>query len=187
MEGSSLKESGKREGQSQYGTKIVAMVVVLLIDLALNSTLDYDSYNDAYNGRAASRLLLGLYGLQVVIEIAAFLVLFLAMADTFLFRVGLLGLLMKKFRTVLAIHPIYFALTIATGAYRVRQFINNATLFVLWQDKTFITLSYIQKFLAIPYYVLNLRAVIKLADPVYFDGKVWMDLMKSQRRGGQFR
>jgi len=177
----------RQEGQS-HGTKIAAMAAVLLIDLALNSTLDYDWYNDAYNGRAASRLLLGLYGLQVVIEIAAFLVLFLAMADTFLFRVGLLGLLIKKFRPVLVVHPIYFALTIATGAYRVRRFINDATLFILWQDKSFITLSYIQKFASIPYYLLNLRAVIKLADPVYFNGKVWMDLMKAQKRGGgQFR
>ena len=180
--GESGRLGGKNEAQSQFGTKIAAMVIVLLIDLGLNSTLDYDWYNDFYNGRAASRLLLGLYGLQVVIEIAAFLVLFLAMADTFLFRVGLLGLLIKKFRTVLVVHPIYFALTIATGAYRVRHFINNATLFVLWQDKSFVALSYIQKFLAIPYYMLNLRAVIKLADPIYFDGKVWMDLMKAQRR-----
>jgi hypothetical protein len=173
------------EVQTQYGTKIAAMVVVLVIDLALNSTLDYDSYNDQYNGRAASRLLLGLFGLQVVIEIAVFLVLFLAMADTFLFRVGLLGMLIKKFRTVLVVHPIYFALTIATGAYRVRKFINSATLFAIWHDQSFIALYYIQKFISIPYYMLNLRAVIKLSDPIYFDSKVWMDLMKSQRR--QFR
>lgn len=172
----------KQQQQQQYGTKVVAMCVVLLIDMALNSTLDYDSYNDTYNGKAASRLLLGLYGLQVVMQIAVFLVLFLAMADTFLFRVGLLGLLIKKFRTVLLVHPIYFALTIACGAYRVRSFINNATLSTIWKDTSFISLSYIQKILAIPYYLLNLRAVIKLSDPIYFDGNVWMGLMKSQRR-----
>lgn len=178
--GGSLIEGNQSQS---YGTKIFAMVVALLIDLALNSTLDYDSYNDQFNGRAASRLLLGLFGLQVVVEIGVFLILFLAMADTFLFRVGLLGLLIKKFRTVLAIHPLYFALTIATGAYRVRQFIMNATLSSIWQDNSFIALSYIQKFIAIPYYVLNLRAVIKLANPLYFDGSVWMALMKQQRQG----
>lgn len=180
--GSGSGGSGGSSSDGSRGTKIFAMVVALLIDLALNSTLDYDSYNDQFNGRAASRLLLGLFGLQVVVEIGVFLILFLAMADTFLFRVGLLGLLIKKFRTVLAIHPLYFAITIATGSYRVRRFILSATLSSIWQDNSFITLSYIQKFVAIPYYVLNLRAVIKLANPVYFSGDVWMALMKAQRQ-----
>ena len=44
---------------------------------------------------------LGLFGLQVIVEISIFLVLFLATADTFLFRVGLLGVLIKTFRLVL--------------------------------------------------------------------------------------
>ena len=62
----SIKEGTKEQDNQAHGTKIAAMVIVLLIDLALNSTLDYDSYNDTYNGRAASRLLLGLFWLLLV-------------------------------------------------------------------------------------------------------------------------
>jgi len=130
------------------------MVVVLLIDLGFNCSLDYDTYNDVFN----NNILLGLFGLQVVIQLSAFLVLFLAMADTFLFRVGLLGLLMKKFRTVLAFHILYIVLTIACGSYRVKQYGSGKTLALIWRDKNFIGLSCVQKFFAIPYYVLNMRA-----------------------------
>lgn len=168
--------------QSPTGTKILAMIVVLLIDLGLNSTLDYDVFNDKYNGHTATRLLLGLFGLQVVIEIAIFLILFLAMADTFLFRVGLLGLLVKKFRTVLIMHPIYLTLTIATGAYRVKQYSAGATLSTLWKDNTFIGLSYAQKIVAIPYYLLNFRAAMKLGDPIYFNKEAWIALVKQHKR-----
>jgi hypothetical protein len=38
-----------------------------------------------------AQLLVGLAGLQIVIQIAIFLILFMSMADTFLFRVGFLG------------------------------------------------------------------------------------------------
>ena len=87
------------------------------------------------------------------------------MADTFLFRVGLLGLLIKKFRSVLITHPIYLTLTIVagiviiniisviktvnmnviTGIYRVRYFMNGHTLDELWQYPSFIVLSILQK------------------------------------------
>ena len=83
--------------------------------IGLNSVLDYDKFNNFNVGQKASQLLLGLLGLQIVIEICVFLILFLTMADTFLFRVGLLGLLLKKFRSVLITHPIYLTLTIVAG------------------------------------------------------------------------
>jgi hypothetical protein len=94
---------------------LIAMIIFLMVDLGLNSILDYDLYNNQTVKNISSNLLLGLLGLQIVVEICIFLVLFIAMADTFLFRVGLLGLLIKKFRFVLIFQPIYMAITIATG------------------------------------------------------------------------
>ena len=98
--------------------KVISMLFFLLTDLALNSTLDYDTYNNNLtknivlgNIFSQKRIMidkeshypksLGLFGLQVIVEISIFLVLFLATADTFLFRVGLLGVLMRTFRLVL--------------------------------------------------------------------------------------
>jgi hypothetical protein len=99
--------------------KIVVMFFFIIVDLGLNAFLDYDRFNDQNNNHAnATHLLLGLCGLQIVIEISIFLILFMSMADTFLFRVGLLGLLIKKFKLILIIHPLYIAITLITGLYR---------------------------------------------------------------------
>ena len=76
-------------------TKLIAMFLLLCLDLSLNCTLDYDNYsNDSsaakdwleWNGGVPSALL----ALQTIVQVSIFLALFLAMADTFLFRVGLL-------------------------------------------------------------------------------------------------
>jgi hypothetical protein len=128
-----------------YVSKLIAIIVFLLVDLSLNSVLDYASFNDNNNGKRAYQLLLGLAGLHVVVQITIFLILFLAMADTFLFRVGLLGLLMKKFRGVVLMQVLYLVFTIALGAYRVREFNRGDTLATLWTDDTYISLSSIQK------------------------------------------
>lgn len=215
----------KEEEEAVRGSvsKIITMAFFLSIDLALNSILDYDPFNDQYNNHAkATHLLLGLLGLQIVIQISAFLVLFLAMSDTFLFRVGLLGLLIKKFRVVLILHPIYVALTLAQGFYRVKQLSEGKTLAYLWMNSTYIVLSYLQKIgtltliitppftsyhsrficpythifflillppplppshsVAIPYYTFNLRAAIKLGDPIYFTKTEWIALIRQVRK-----
>ena len=141
-------------------------------------------------------------GVQIVVQISIFLVLFLAMADTFLFRVGLLGtliqlflfviiilliysfhlgILLKKFKKVLFLHPIYIALTLITGIYRVKQYDTGKLLYDLWTNPTFIALSYVQKFCSIPYYILNIRASMKLGDPIYFDNKAWIELVRRNK------
>lgn len=116
--------------------KVISMLFFVFTDLALNSTLDYDTYNNNLTKNiilgAAYKCILyvffawkyylvslvhfyslfvGLFGLQVIIEISIFLVLFLATADTFLFRVGLLGVLMRTFRLVLVCLMVSWILT----------------------------------------------------------------------------
>jgi len=127
--------------EHQAHGKVIIMIIFLIIDLGLNSTLDYDALNDSL----ADNVLLGIFGLQVVIQISILLILFLAAADTYLFRVGLLGMLVRTISVVLLVHPIYMALTIGVGAYRVRHLSGTGTLDKLWKNDTFIAISFIQK------------------------------------------
>ena len=76
------------------------------------------------------------------------------MADTFLFRVGLLGVLVKKFRSVIILHPIYVILTLVTGLIRVNYYSDGHKLYYLWQQPTFIALSTVQK---IGVYLINIH------------------------------
>ena len=131
--------------RSSY-SKLIAMIIFLLVDLGLNSILDYDLFNNQTNMNGKSNLLLGLLGLQTVVEISTFLILFIAMADTFLFRVGLIGLLVKNFQTVLLFHPLYIAITIASGSLRVRHLsIAGNSLSSLYRYDAYTRISMVQK------------------------------------------
>ena len=112
---SSSSGSSTDDHYVRSNTKLIAMLFLILADLIFNCTLDYDLYNNDrsfiegnqnldWDGGVLSALLI----LQVIVQISIFLALFLSMADTFLFRVGLLGILVQKFRFVLILHPIYF-------------------------------------------------------------------------------
>ena len=176
-----MSDSNNNDGKTNmHYAKVAVMMLAILCDLALGCSLDFDPYNNTNNGNLATRLLLGLFGLQVVIQISIFLILFLAMADTFLFRVGLLMFLVKKFKLVLFFHVLNMAATVACGAYRVQQFSLGNEVKDLWMNDTFITLSSIQKIIAIPYYALNLRAAVKLSDKIYFDKDAWISLIKKK-------
>lgn len=165
-------------------SKTIAMFSLLCTDLALNSSLDYDNYDSdvqsarnwlEWNGGVPSALL----ALQAIVQVSVFLALFLAMADTFLFRVGLLGVLMKKFRAVLLLHPIYFGFTMIVGVYRVEALDEgNIGMSDLWRDQSYIALSIVHKIVAILYYLFNLRATVKLSERKYFDKDAWISLIK---------
>jgi hypothetical protein len=121
------------------------MFVLLGLDLGMNSSFDYDP---VHLSNGASDFLVVVVGIQIVVEISVFLTLFLAMTETFLFRVGLLGLLLKKFRAVIFVHPLYLAFTIAAGAMRVRRLSGDEdgkSLVDLWEDSAFVAVSAIQK------------------------------------------
>lgn len=182
MSSSSSSSSTSGKGTTMHFAKVAVMMTAILCDLALSCTLDFDSYNNDNNAQLATRLLLGLYGLQVVIQICIFLILFLAMADTFLFRVGLLPFLMRKFRFVLMFHVVNMAITVACGAYRVQKFIAGWEVIDLHRDTTFVALSVTQKIVVIPYYALNLRAAVKLSDNLYFDKDAWISLIRKKSK-----
>lgn len=122
-------------------SKIGLMFVLLCADLIMNCSFDYDNlgFSDKVD------FLVVVLGIQVVVEISIFLALFLAMAETFLFRVGLLGLLVKKFRLALLVHPLYLSLTLAAGALRVRKLSNDGDIVSLQNNATFVAVSVAQK------------------------------------------
>mmetsp|Transcript_20603 Transcript_20603/g.29567 ORF Transcript_20603/g.29567 Transcript_20603/m.29567 type:complete len:168 (-) Transcript_20603:120-623(-) len=157
-------------------SKVFVLFILLCADLGMNCSFDFDDYN--LEGRDLIAVPLAI---QLVIEISVFLILFLSMADTYLFRVGLLGILLKKFRFVLLLHPLYMALTLFTGAYRVQKLGSDYDIVGLWRDDGFVALSVIHKLVSVFYYVINLRATIQLGSNIYFDRTVWVNLVKQHK------
>lgn len=52
---------------------------------------------------------------QIVTQLTVFLIVFLMAADTYLFRVGLLGLLLSRLKPFLFCCPVYLIFTIVQG------------------------------------------------------------------------
>jgi hypothetical protein len=132
---------GEKRSKGPKSSKLYIMSFFILLDLALNSSVDYDTYSQGKN----DMLVLGLLGLQVITQICVFLVLFLTLADTFLFRVGLLGLLVRKIRVVLVFQVIYLIITVVTGLSRIKHYGARKSLMALTEDSTFTGLSSTQK------------------------------------------
>ena len=122
-------------------TKRFLISCFLIADLSLNCSLDYDTYNNYLR----QDVLYALVAAQVVIIVAVFLLLFASIASTFLFRVGLLGQLLKKFRSVLFLQPIYLILTLTTGIIRYNKSGHHDSIYILWTSDRFVTISHIHK------------------------------------------
>jgi Zn-dependent protease with chaperone function len=133
-----LTSSTSQIKKSNY-SKFFIMSFFIIIDIGLNSSLDYDNYAEN------NILLIGLFGAQVIVQITIFLVLFLATADTFLFQVGLLGILVRKVSITLMLQFLYFIVTIINGALRNRRYRDGYTTVELLDDDGFFAISTIQK------------------------------------------
>ena len=110
------------------------------------------------------------------------------LCETYPFRVGLIDALLAEFRAVLWIHPIYFALTLAVGLFRIVKVDplsgnrgnfkrNNG----MWDTATAAGLRYtyashVHKIVAAVYYFANVRAAVRLGDSVYYAKEEWVTL-----------
>ena len=152
----------------------------LIIMSRINTIYQYIS--DEASPENEKNILVLMFGVQIVIQICTFLVLFLMMCDTYLFRVGLLGVLAKQFTMVLLSHPAYIAFTMFIGGYRVIQLHDSTTIDKLWDLQYFGFLSVCHKIIAATYYVANLRATIKLGSPTYYNKDAWVGLYYDANR-----
>lgn len=93
---------------------------------------------------------------------------FLLLCGTYLFRVGLIGVLSKYFKGVMAVTLTYLILTGITGGLRL-AFIGGGMPFQrLWDFGGFTTMSIIHKLFATFYYIVNIRTALQIGDPKFY-------------------
>uniref|UniRef100_A0A7S1TSS8 Transmembrane protein 138 n=1 Tax=Phaeomonas parva TaxID=124430 RepID=A0A7S1TSS8_9STRA len=155
-------------GCSMWAVTMGIMVLFLVADLALNSSVEHDTYVAVEQQHLAGGAYIMVYGCHVVLQVSTFIVLVLMMGETYLFQVGLLQILASQFPAVLIIHPVYMLYTIVLGAVRTSRLVGNSHVTDLWADQAYAAFSVGHKMIAVVYYVLNLRAAVKLGDPVYY-------------------
>ena len=149
-----------------FFVKMVLMVVLLSVDAFWNSSNEYDDYGT--NVQLA-------FGAQLFIQIFVFIVLFLILTDTYPFQIGLLSELLEDFKPVLGCHPVYVVFTGALGIWRMTIIGDGVTsVMVLWRRRSYAAVSVVHKLVAIAYYLLNMRATLRLGRPLYYQREYWV-------------
>jgi hypothetical protein len=177
----------ERRAHRWFLLKMVLLLVLCICDLAINSSVEFEDLIG--NMKTGNRdveseendLLTIAVAVHIIILISAFLTLFLMMGDTYLFRVGLLGVLARQFAWTLALHPFYLLYTILLSMYRVQSMQTGTLLNEIWDLPAYTPLSVIHKVIAAVYYVANLRAAIALGAPIYYSKDAWVNLYYSNR------
>ena len=120
---------------------------------------------------------------QLVVQILIFVMFFLLLCGTYLFRVGLIGVLSKYFKGVFAVTLVYLALTAANGGLRIAYLSTAGAYHKVWQAEGFTVMSVVQKLFAAIYYVVNIRTAIRLGDPKFYTKEPWVLMYREGNRG----
>jgi len=114
---------------------------------------------------------------QVVFQILTFVVFFLLLCGTYLFKVGLVWhYLCKDLGWYGTIVFVYIGLTCIVGGMRFNHINNSGRYIGLWEIPYFTPLTIIHKLLATVYYVINVGWVLKLGHPKYYTKEPWVEL-----------
>lgn len=99
---------------SYWRLKVALLFAIFLSDVAIHSSLEYDEFGDG------TEYLQALFsGVQILIQVAVFIVTFSIMSETYPFQTGLLGFIKDDFITVILIVPLYATFTSCLAGYRV--------------------------------------------------------------------
>mmetsp|Transcript_19917 Transcript_19917/g.40521 ORF Transcript_19917/g.40521 Transcript_19917/m.40521 type:complete len:142 (+) Transcript_19917:1093-1518(+) len=112
--------------------------------------------------------------LSFVSQLGVMSVMYLLLAATFPFKVGLVGLLTSRLFMLLVVTIVYLILNILSGGMRV-FLISTEGMGPkdLLETPFFVAISSITKLIAPLYYAMNLRAAFELGDPAYYTEDAW--------------
>jgi hypothetical protein len=149
---------------SRYRLVLCLQLLLLAIDLFVNS----------FSGLFASEdvVLLVMYIVQDANLVFEMIILFLLFFNTYVFRAGLVKLLVRKFKTAIAFCLIYLLLCLAFHAWSLKEQWGKKNAFV-WEGGVQ-ALYVLQRFASFIYYYMYMRTAWKLGDPMYYRNSQWL-------------
>ncbi|KAL4177582.1 hypothetical protein KRP22_002512 [Phytophthora ramorum] len=155
-----------------FGVNASLAACMYLVDVAFNSSIEYGElpHQDATD---ISRDAIVSF-VQVLLQIAALVNLFVLLGGTFLFRSGLFGMLYTQFRLVLLVHPAYICLTVILGIARVNLLSADIAHVDIWDARGYAVFSSIHKLGALCYYACSIYAVEQLRSRKFYSHEYWM-------------
>ena len=194
-----------------FTVKCSSIYALLLLDIVLNSIADHvDSNGDSRTypvvllGLSSRRLILlktytylgplqtesryrslSFCRTQLVVQILVFLTAILLFSGTFLFQVGLIGILAGQFRPVLLAMPLYLVVFLSYVCCKATLLLGPAALSQgeLWSSPAFIAMSIFQKAASMAYYALVVHATLQIGDAKWYSEALWVKKLRSERLG----
>ncbi|CAJ1056580.1 transmembrane protein 138 [Xyrichtys novacula] len=145
--------------------------LVLLIQLIL---LAYDLFVNSFSEllRAAPVIQLVLFIIQDIAILFNLIIILLMMFNTYVFQVGLLSLLLERFRALLIFSTLYLTLSICLHSWVMNLRWLDSGRFV-WTDGLQ-TLFVFQRTVAVGYYYLYKRTAEYMGDPRLYEDSLWL-------------
>ncbi|XP_064191951.1 transmembrane protein 138-like [Anguilla rostrata] len=147
-----------------YSLVLLVQLMLLTYDLLVNS------FSELLWTTPVAQLVL--YIIQDIGVLFNLMIVLLMLFNTYVFQVGLMSLLLERFRALLLVCLLYLALTIASHCWLMNLRWLNLNKFV-WTDGLQ-ALFFFQRMVAVLYYYLYKRAAEHLADPQLYEDSIWL-------------
>lgn len=155
--------------KTSYTAKLVILYILVLLQIGLDATAD-----DNDSPTAESWYPFVLIAAQLLIQLLLFLLIFAALSGTYLFQVGLLGVLISEFKTMLIAIPAYLVVYIAYAAVKIATYASNGSnQDALWNSGLFIFFSIIQKLASVAYCLVLISRFHSLGEARWYQRKPW--------------
>ncbi|KAM7002959.1 transmembrane protein 138 [Tautogolabrus adspersus] len=145
--------------------------LVLLIQLTL---LAYDLFVNSFSEllRAAPVIQLVLFIIQDIAILFNVIIILLMMFNTYVFQVGLVSLLVERFRVLLIFSALYLTLSICFHSWVLNLRWLDSNRFI-WTDGLQ-ALFVFQRAVAVLYYYLYKRTAEYMGDPRLYEDSLWL-------------
>lgn len=153
-----------------YLVIVTFQLSLLLLDLFLNA------FSDLWHSFV---VLLVLHVVQDIGIVCNIIMLFLMFANTYVFRAGLVGILISRFRLTLITCFIYLSISISYHVWYLKWKWKNVEAFS-WT--TYLLVLYIlQRSSSVLYYYFYKRTTFLLVDPRFYEEGEWLKMKVSKR------
>lgn len=152
----------------QYGFIATLQLFLLVIDVLINTASEHF--------RASELHLLVLYIVQDVSLVMALIILFLVFFNTYVFKAGLVSILIRKFVATIVVTLIYLGLCLSLHVWALKLRWNKEPNYYIWDDGEdgYLILYVCQRAGSVLYYFFYKRTTLRLGDPNYYKDSAWL-------------
>lgn len=157
----------------RYRPILYLQYLLLFVDLFMNSFIELLRFENV--------ILLVLLVIQDLCIMFAVIVIFLLFFNTYIFQAGLVNILINKFKVVISVTFVYFALCVGLHVWYMTLRWDDPNAYI-WDTPGLRALYVIQRTAAVAYYYFYKRSSLKLGDPRFYQESDWIRKEFEKRR-----